>query len=373
MAASEWLYDVSGSEKDEDLAIGSVQATNDESTLKSSQPVESAQRKLTRTQSRLLIANTQISLSPPERADFLHTVMCQVGLPRRFTPERTFERHSGFVSVLLEAGRLFVGNNTFVDVPLPYGATPRLVLVHVSSEAIRTKNRTVEIGDSMRQFLTTLGMRTNGGKRGGYTALKKQMESLAACRLTIGMQNQGRVVTVDAKPIKRFEAWLHQDGSQQTLWPGVLELSPDFYDTLREHAVPLDYRALGALKHSALALDIYTWLAHRLCRVNRAGGVKLSWENLREQFGQEYGDPRNFKHEFKAALHPVLAVYPNARVGEVIGGLMLYPSPPPLAKTSVTFPPQAKEVLLTNNTNSATNTTQTASPMDNSVSKPDIE
>jgi hypothetical protein len=150
----------------------------------------------------------------------------------------------------------------------------------------------------------------------------------------------------------------------------VLELSPDFYDTLREHAVPLDYRALGALKHSALALDIYTWLAHRLCRVNKISGVKLSWENLREQFGQEYGDPRNFKHEFKTALHQVLAVYPDARVGEVIGGLMLCPSPPPLAKTSVALPPQTASQLPTIKTrNDVALATQIAVPVDNSANK----
>ena len=80
---------------------------------------------------------------------------------------------------------------------------------------------------------------------------------------------EGKVVTVDAKPIKRFEAWLQHDSSQKTLWPGVLELSPEFFETLTHHAVPLDYRAIAALKHSALALDVYTWLAHRLCRINK--------------------------------------------------------------------------------------------------------
>lgn len=84
----------------------------------------------------------------------------------------------------------------------------------------------------MRQFLLTLGMGDRGGPRGGYTAIRKQVEALAACRLTIGMTLEGRVVNVDAKPIKRFDAWLNQDGSQQTLWPGVMELSTDFYDTL---------------------------------------------------------------------------------------------------------------------------------------------
>jgi Plasmid encoded RepA protein len=303
------------------------------------QAFDSPRQSLTRQQQRLLVANTQISLSPPDRMDFLHTVMCQVGLPRSFTPERTFERHNGHMSILLEAGKLFDGQQ-FVDRSLPYGATPRLVLVHVSSEAIRTRSRTVEIGHSMRQFLHQLGMQTSGGERGGYTMLKKQMECLAACRLTIGMQNAGRVVTVDAKPIKRFEAWLHQDGSQRTLWPGVLELSTDFYDTLQEHAVPLDHRALGALKHSALALDIYTWLAHRLCRISNPRGVRLSWQNLRDQFGEEYNDGKNFKRKFAEALRQVSLVYPAARVTEVIGGIQLHASHPPLAPTTVAFSQQ---------------------------------
>jgi hypothetical protein len=292
---------------------------------------------LTRTQLRLLVAGEQIQQEPPDRADFLHTVMCQVGMPRRRTEARTFERHSGHTSVLLEAGKLWNGTQ-WMEQPLPYGTTPRLVMVHVSSEAIRTRNRSIEVGDSMRQFLTTLGMQTNGGERGGYTVFRRQMEALAACRLSLGMQEEGRVVTMDAKPIKRFEAWLQHDGTQHTMWPGVLELSQDFFDTLAVHAVPLDYRALAALKHSALALDIYTWLAHRLCRVSRANGVMLSWENLRDQFGQEYGTSKDFKKEFRRALHQVRVVYPDARLDEIDGGLILRESRPPLSRTSVAMP-----------------------------------
>ena len=109
----------------------------------------------------------------------------------------------------------------------------------------------------------------------------------------------------------------------------MLELSQEFYDTVTNHAVPLDYRALAGLHHSALALDIYTWLAHRLWRVSRAQGVKVSRGNLHEQFGQEYASPNNFRREFAACLRQVLAVYPQARVREGIGGLMLLPSRPP--------------------------------------------
>ena len=282
---------------------------------------------------RLVEAHGQILTEPPDRSDFLHTVMCQVGMPRRATEARVFERQNGPFSILLEAGKLWTGKE-WKPQPLPYGTTPRLVMVHLSSEAIRTQNRRVELGDSMRQFLQTLGIQTNGGERGGYTMLRKQMEALAACRLTIGMTSEGRVVTVDAKPIKRFEAWFQQDGQQQTLWPGVLELSPDFYETLTQHAVPLDYRALAALKHSALALDVYTWLAHRLCRIRQPGGVMLSWENLRDQFGQEYKNSKDFKHEFRDVLRKVWLVYPAARIEDTTGGIVLWQSPPPISKAT---------------------------------------
>jgi hypothetical protein len=302
------------------------------------EPAESEAKPLSRNARRLVEAGSKIALEPPDRNDFLHTVMCQVGLPRRATEARTFERQSGHVSISLEAGRLYLGKGKgWVDVPLPYGTTPRLVMVHVSSEAIRTHSRRVEVGDSMRQFLQMLGMGNGGGPRGGYTTVRRQIEALAACRLSIGMQTAGKVVTVDAKPIKRFDAWLHQDGSQQTLWPGVMELSTDFYDTLADHAVPLDYRALSALKHSALALDIYTWLAHRLCRIDKPAGVMLSWQNLRDQFGQEYAESKDFKREFRDVLGQVLVVYPSARIDEVDGGITLHSSPPPIAKTSVSF------------------------------------
>ncbi|MGE0366359.1 MAG: hypothetical protein AB7Q00_11565 [Phycisphaerales bacterium] len=97
------------------------------------------------------------------------------------------------------------------------------------------------------------------------------------------------------------------------------------------------YRALAALRHSSLAIDTYSWLAHRLRRVAKPQGVKVSWHNLREQFGQEYTTSKNFKREFRRLLGQVCRVYPDARIQEVPGGLILYPSKPPLAPTRVAF------------------------------------
>lgn len=288
-------------------------------------------------QERVVDASTDIRMDPPDRMDFLHAVLCQVGMPRSRVDGRTFERTSGAASLFLEAGRTW-RRGAWVEQPLPYGTKPRLVMVHLSGEAMRTGRRAIEIGDSVRAFLLALGIDTNGGPRGGYTMFRKQMEALAACRMTLGLSLPGKDVTVNTQPISKFEAWVQNDDNQRALWPGVLELSQEFYDTLTTHAVPLDHRALGAIKHSAMALDIYTWLAHRLYRIDKP--VRLSWENLKSQFGQEYNDMKNFRREFKQALHQVLSVYPDAKIESVTGGLMLKQSKPPIPQSLVGYTPR---------------------------------
>jgi hypothetical protein len=293
---------------------------------------------------RVINAAADIAMYPhPERIDFLHAVLCQVGMPRKHVDGRIFERSSGGVSMILEAGRLFRRGH-WIDMPLPYGTRPRLVMVYISSEAIRTKSRTIEIGESIYEFLKRLGIDPTGGPRGGYTMFKKQMEALAACRLNLGMSLPDRDITINTQPISRFEAWLVNHGPERPLWPGVLDLSQEFFDTLTAHAVPLDYRALGALKHSALALDVYAWLAHRLCRIKDAKGIMLSWNNFKDQFGQEYNDSRNFKKAFREALRQVSAVYPHAKLEQTSGGFILKPSPPPIQKLQI-FMPLVKSAL----------------------------
>ena len=272
-----------------------------------------------------------IKLDPSDQIDFLHAAMCQVGMPRSSQKKRSFERSNGFTSILLEAGKLF-RRGQFVPMPLPYGTRPRLVMVHLSTEAVRTRNREIEIGDSIRDFMKTLGIDTGGHEYGRF---KRQMEALAVCRMILGMSTPTRDITINTQPIKRFEAWLHPTGQQRVMWPGILELSQEFFETLINHAVPLDRRALGALKHSALALDVYSWLAHRLHRILGRGGIKLSWENLREQFGGEYKNTKDFKREFKNALQQVMAVYPQARIDSTWGGIILHSSMPAVRKTQI--------------------------------------
>ncbi len=287
---------------------------------------------LSTVEKRLIEANVDIHMNQSDKVDFLHTVLCQVGMPRSKVQGRVFERKSGSASMVLEAGRLFRGGE-WIDMPLPYGTRPRLVMVHISGEAIRTKSRKIDIGESVAGFLRKLDISLNGGPRGGYTMFRTQMEALAACRMSLGINLAGRDVTVNTNPISRFEAWVrNQDNLQGSFWPGVLELSQEFFETLTSHAVPLDSRALAAIQHSCLALDIYTWLAHRLCRIESSQGMRISWNKLQEQFGQEYKSIKDFKKNFQKTLSQVVSVYPDAKIESVTGGLLLKPSPPPIKK-----------------------------------------
>jgi hypothetical protein len=290
---------------------------------------------MTRSVRRIIDASADLMDEPPDinQADFLHAILCQVGMPRRAVKERIFERENGATSMVLEAGRLWNGKGRgFKEYPLPYGAKPRLVMVHIGTQAVRTRSKEVEIGNSTHDFIKELGFDTSGR---GYAYFRTQMLSLAACRMTLGWDAHGRAKTLETKPIEQFEAWLHPTGRQAVMWPGVLVLSERFYETMLEYAVPLSHSALSALKDSALALDVYSWLAHRLCRINKAKGVKVSWKNLREQFGQEYADPRNFKKAFRDALRRSCAVYHDARIEDTTGGLLLLPSKPPIPKIAI--------------------------------------
>lgn len=285
--------------------------------------------RLPATTARIIRVSTEIAEKRSDRPDFLHAGLCQVGLPRSQVKALTFERTSGKASLLLEAGKLWDGaKNEWVQQPLPYGTRPRLALVHVSTEAVRTRNPVVEVGGSAREFLIRLGIDT-GGKE--YKSFSAQMRALAACHMSLGYGQD----TLSAKPIKRFSTWLSQSEDNPSLMPGVIELTPEFYESLTQFAVPLDPRALGALKHSALALDVYAWLAHRLHRVKPATGNFLSWENLKQQFGQEYGEVKDFKREMLKVLRLVLTVYPDARIERINGGIQLLPSPSPIPTTTV--------------------------------------
>jgi hypothetical protein len=86
---------------------------------------------------------------------YQHSVLCQTSLPFRDPGEevRLWSRKNGRVRLEIQAGRAFDGaRDDFIDVGLPFGAKPRLVLYHLNSEALRMQSPTIELEGGLRSM-----------------------------------------------------------------------------------------------------------------------------------------------------------------------------------------------------------------------------
>jgi hypothetical protein len=286
----------------------------------------------TKREDNLIQTAAEIWQDSPEDLAFQHVVLCHLGFPRSKTEAREFERRSGNALLKLKAGEIYNGFD-LVPQPLPYGAIPRLVLIAAITKAVQGNTRTIELGRSMSESLRNLGLADTGAAH--WRNVVKQQQALASVDMVLGYMQNGEAKTVKAPPFDEITAWVHKDEKQTSLFPSQIVLSEKFFNALGAHAVPLDLRAVRVLGRYPMALDVYTWLAHRLCRVRSAQGDRVSWMALREQFGQEIGDQKEFKKQMRAALQRALLVYPKAKLGTWGSGITLLPSPPPVQKTQV--------------------------------------
>ncbi|MCP4205406.1 MAG: hypothetical protein GY769_26140 [bacterium] len=75
-------------------------------------------------------------------------------------------------------GRFTLYMNAPPSVGLPYGSYPRLALAWLSTEAVRTRNREIELGPTFSSFMYKLGLTPVTGKRGTTSRLRDQLHRL---------------------------------------------------------------------------------------------------------------------------------------------------------------------------------------------------
>jgi hypothetical protein len=288
-------------------------------------------------QQRLLDLATDIATSSPEDFAFTHSVLAQTSLPSTKPPNGTlrWERRQGHATLLVIAGEaLDPKTQKFAQLPLPYGPKARLLLMHLNSEAVRRQSPIIPVEDSMTAFFHRLMGRAQDGRQ--IRMLKAQLASLAAATFRMGLkQEENRALQIDTKVVSAFDLWFPKNETQRVLWPSTLRLSSDYYESLSRFAVPLDERAIAALAHSALALDIYCWLAQRLHRVPVGQPQFVPWKAVHGQFGPGYREIRKFRRDFLNLLIQVKAVYRTARLSSDGRGLTLEASPPPVPKRMI--------------------------------------
>ena len=275
---------------------------------------------------RLLNAGAEIQREVWGDVRFSHSLLCSVNLPYRNPTDavRSYTRSSGPVSLLREAGKVFTPSG-WVDVGLPYGAKSRLLLLHLCSLAVKQQSPIVEVADSFTAFCRDLGIDTNGRN---LRIIKDQIRRMSAVSMRLGLQQGGELVVFQGSIFDGVRVEVTSDWRQMPMWTNEIRFSPRFYESLKNHAVPLDARALKAIRHSARSIDIYLWLCSRLWRVPAGKPQKIRWTSLKHQFGQPSQSLKSFKAAFSTALRQVLVVYPTAQVEPVWGGIELRRSPP---------------------------------------------
>lgn len=216
-------------------------------------------------------------------------------------------------------------------VGLPYGTIPRLLLFWITTEALRKKERRLVLGDSLSSFMRQLDLMPTGGAQGTITRLKNQMERLFRAKISFEQKlSNGDAYGeqwVDMPVAPRGELWWsHKLPNQGSLFGSWIELGEEFFDAVTHLPVPVDLRALRALKKSPLALDLYAWATYRTFRVNQAGQEAfIPWRGMMKQFGGDYSDVSGFKRRAKDALSKVQAVFPGLDMLDVHGGIVIRP------------------------------------------------
>ena len=283
-----------------------------------------------------LLDGGDAALDDPRSILYQHTVFCQTGLPYRNPGDesRTWKRSNGTIGLQVEAGSAWNPNTgDFVQLGLPYGPKPRLILAHLNAEALRQRSPEVEVDNSLTAFVKALKLDTKGRNIG---AIKDQLARLAACSIRLGMTHDGRGLTVNSQIVTAFDLWFPKGNGQRVMWPSTVRLSPDYFASLVKHAVPLHDRALMALSGNAMALDVYAWLAQRLNRIGWGKPVLVPWRVLQAQFGWHYERERDFRRVFTQTVRLAHGQYRAARIELNADGLCLMQSPPPVkGRTSI--------------------------------------
>jgi hypothetical protein len=205
------------------------------------------------------------------------------------------------------------------------------VLYHLNAEALRTQSPVLELEDSLTAFVKrTLGLDAGGRN---IRTVKDQLSRLSASDFRIGTSKDDRSLTIKGTIVEGFELWTPRDAKQRMLWPSTIQFSSRYFESLMKHAVPLNETAIARLSHNAMALDVYTWLAQRLHRVDETKGeVGVPWTGLHEQFGHGYERLRDFRRVFQRTLRQVKAVYPESKFELTRAGMTLRHSRSPIGK-----------------------------------------
>ena len=258
---------------------------------------------------------------------FMARMMVLCSLPRTNPGNRhQYKRVNGPYKLGMTAG---------LDNKLPYGNFPRLLLAWVSTEAVRTQSRVLVLGDSLSDFMRTLGVYSAGGGNAGIK-LRNQMRRLFNAHVQLVYEDEHGEASVSSSVTDSTELWWNvRKSGERSLWESKIELSEKFFQEIIRHPVPLDMNILKSLKRSTLGLDLYLWTAYRTFALRAP--LRLSWRQVYRQFGahpdksSDNNTVQAFRYKVLRELKKIKLAWPGLNYTTAKGVLILHPSTPSIA------------------------------------------
>jgi len=260
---------------------------------------------------------------------YMARAFVQATLPHRKIEGNEFVRTNGHFTLTMLAPSA---------IGLPYGSIPRLLLAWLSTEAVKTKQRELVLGDSLSAFMRQLDLVPTGGRWGTITRLREQTKRLFTTYINCTYSDIDKFQTGNRLIVEDAAIWWNPKQPGQTaLWESTVLLAESFYQEVIASPVPLDMRALKSLRSSPMALDLYCWLTYRMSYLKRH--TEIPWGALQAQFGANYPTTTRGRLDFKRNLlkhmGKIHAVYKEANVFPGDKGLILRPSRPHIKKRGV--------------------------------------
>lgn len=284
-------------------------------------------KQLSRVQHRLLDVAVQVRDYgyEPEKA-FISREMVQATLPHK-NPGNVpaWTRRNGNYALTMQPGWDSWEKKSY---GYPYGTIPRLLIFWLTTEALRTGDRHLELGNYLADFMRKLGLDpSRGGKRGDAKRLRDQMQRLFRARISFEYRDERQQSWMDMQIAPKSMMWWNDNLAEQpSLWESWIELGEEFFKAITSHPIPLNMDALQALKKSPLALDLYAWLAHESFRASKSRkDRRIMWRSLHGQLGAEYNDVQNFRRKAIDAIRKIEVVYPGLQLDTIAGGMIVKP------------------------------------------------
>lgn len=241
-------------------------------------------------------------------------------LPHSKPPENEFSRTTGNATLTIWAPS---------HIGLPYGSFPILMNTWMVTEAIRTKSRHLDPGDSYRKFLRDLQLNDDGHTMRRF---QRQAARLIASTINVTVHRddlQGIAISNTPLVSKAILFWDPKHPDQPGLFGhNEIILSEDYYQEITSHPVPVDLRIINAIKKSPMALNLYMLMTYTYARIEKPR--RIPFKGLALQLGADYKRQVDFKAKVIKHLRTIKGIYQKARfeVGDDGKTLVLFPSPP---------------------------------------------